>query len=347
MIIPVNVSSERLTVRFTNRFGDHSGSLDHAVISHCSADGTPAGDYKDLTVGGNPAIHIPAGKEIVTDPVEMRVNPGEYLAVTVYCVEKPQTVSSVGYFIQEAKKRGEDHCTENFEVLLPNPRIEKMIHQPKLFSMPYFKSITVETKDMPKGILVFGDSITAQGRWWKPVQEALYCAHPHQIVMSNYGICGNQLTADAPNRMPMFGVRGLERIQWDGYTDDGITDILFALGINDIGMGAGNVETFIEGCKSFVNEAHNHNLNVYALSIYPAVPDRKRAEEVERTRIACIAAEKEIFDGYLDLDPVLKKADGIGYIDGISYDDGTHLLESGGRKVADALIPFLEKRLGL
>lgn len=347
IIVPVNVTSDTISVRFTNRCGEHIGSLDHAVIARCDENGTLTGECTDLSVNGNRIINIPAGEEVETDPIPLSVIPGDFLAVSVYCSDKPMTTASVGYLIKEAKKRGEDQCTENFEAQEPSSLREKMFNQPQLFSIPYFKSVIAETTDEPKGLCVFGDSITAQGRWWYPTLKSLYAAYPGKIVMSNYGICGNQLTMDAPAKMPMFGLRGLKRIDWDGYSDEGVTDLLFALGINDIGFGGGSAETFIEGCRAFVDEAHRHGLKVYALCIYPATPDKKRLQEVEDNRLKCIAAEKEIFDDCLDLDPILKNPDGSGYIDGISYGDGTHLLEAGGQKLAEALVPFLEDKLKL
>ena len=284
------------------------------------------------------------GEEITSDPVEISLVPGDHIAVSVYTEEKPGTNAAAGYHV--ARKAGRGDLTRTaFQGTPPSRLITALIKQPPMSSIPYFRAVDAFTEDRSRIVACLGDSITAQGRWTQPLLERLYAAYPGKICLTNHGICGNRLAGDAPDNVCIFGESGVKRLDFDVLPDQGLSDVILALGVNDVNMedfGTKSPDAFLQNYERAFREllakAHEHGFPVTALSVYPAAFKEKEYAKKEEVRLAVNGILQSLADRYVDLDPVLKSPGGHGYREGFGYPDGLHLQRAGGEKAAEKIV---------
>jgi len=354
--IPLNVSGTGLILRFSNQFGSSIGVIDHAAVAVVGEVGQKINPvFKDILVRGQQRIAIPAGQELVSDPIPMVIKPGTEIIVQVFCKDKAQTVCGVGYLTRTAVRRGKDQVGTEFPLASYSSVFEKLFNQAPIQNVSYLKTIDVIIEDMQSDhsvISCFGDSITAQNRWVWPLTEMLNRQYPGKVSVLNFGICGNRLLSDPDPKMAMFGQAGLKRVEWDSFRDQGVTHMIVALGGNDIGMGSFRAdgifsptpEEFRTGCQQLVEAAHTRGIQVYALSIYPAYWNRKDPLARNRVRLQYLDVQHEVFDGFIDIEDALKDGE-CGYKPGYGYGDNCHLREPGGEAVAKEVFAFMKNHL--
>ena len=345
IVIPINVRTEKIQIRFSNRYGKTEGRIRHATVMLCDGREEVMPDsLRDITVNGKTELRIAAGQEIASDPIAIRLHPGSRLAISVYTEEKPGTNASAGYHvIRKAGKGDLSHST--YQGTPPSRLMTKLIRQPPMSSIPYFRAVDVYTDEQPRIVACLGDSITAQGRWTQPLTDRLYEAYPGKLCLTNHGICGNRLAADAPDNMCIFGESAVKRMDFDVLTDQGLSDVIVALGVNDVNMESfptENQNAFLQSFESafreLVRNAHDHGISVTALGVYPAAFKEKEYARKEEARLAVNGILRSGADRYVDLDAVLKSPAGHGYRDGFAYPDGLHLNRTGGEKVAGKIM---------
>ena len=349
-----NIDTETIYLRFSNRYGKKQGRIDHAAVAVLHKG--KASDFLTVTCDGSRTILLPPGEELRSDPIEVHVSRGDEILVQIYTAEKAETVCGVGYASRILSGKG-DQAGKLAAVVPYSAMMEKLTNQAPIQKINYLCAVDAESQPV-MGISCFGDSITAQNRWVKPLTDALYQQFPGKVQVFNHGICGNRLLSDAPRNMAMFGEAGVKRLAADVLTNHGITHVLFALGGNDIGLGdldadasdsgkaVPSADDFEAACQKTVELLHENGVKAYALSIYPANWGKKQAAKADAIRRSYNEVLKKCFDGYIDLDPVLS-AGAYGYKEGYGYDDGVHLREAGGAAVAQAVFAFLRDNLDI
>ena len=85
-IARVSIGGTAARVRFTNRFGTAPLVLGDATIA-LSRDGSPAvipGTLRTLAFSGARSVTVPAGSDVLSDPVELDVGPRSTVLVSIY-----------------------------------------------------------------------------------------------------------------------------------------------------------------------------------------------------------------------------------------------------------------------
>lgn|GEM_PF-5707469 len=346
LLIPVNLPFETLRLRFSNHEGRHVGRVDHVRLAKCTESGALLpGTEREVLFSGAGSVSLRPGEELFSDELHFPCAPGETLAVSVYCRERPQTVMGLGEYVFVADRPG-DRVGEPMKKDLEKELRAISRGQAPVYQIPYLRAVDVLTEAAPVVMSCLGDSITQQCKWFAPLQKALYESHPGALVLLNHGICGNMFTKDA-GLIRMFGKAGVKRADWDSFADYGVTHLLFALGVNDVSLGGVAAEGFAEACRGFVAKAHAKGLRVAAVSLFPAKLDKKEGvREKEELRLAYNALLGEgIFDARIELEAALKNPDAPGYRAGYATGDGVHLNHRGGEAAAEAILrglpPFL------
>lgn len=334
LIVPVNVCGDRVRVRISNASESKTGIMEEMTIARCDKCGEISRDtVKTITfLSEAHTIKISPQSSLTSEEILLEVHPGDFLAVSVYCREEPVSVGGIGSYVMMPVPKG-NYCWENFVDENDYRLIEEQYHQPMMWQVPYFHAIDVMTENEVAVVSCLGDSITMQTKWFRPLQEYLYAAYPGQICLTNYGICGNRLLSDAEKDMPMFGKAAIKRVEWDCFSDYGVTHILFAMGVNDIGKGKWEEgaflptkEEFEKGCMDLKERAHQRGIVLAAFSIYPVELGEKQ-EGIRQNFNQVI--KSGIFDACIDLDAILMDMEKGGYLEGYSM-DGVHLTEYGG-----------------
>ena len=334
LIIPVNVYGDRIRIRISNASESRTGVMEEMTVARCDKDGNILNDSIETVafLSETHAIKISPQSSLASEEITFEVHPGDFLAVSVYCREEPISVGGIGNYVMMPVSKG-NYCRENFVDENDYHLIEEQYHQPMMWQFPYFHALNVMTENEVAVISCLGDSVTMQTKWFKPLQEYIYASYPGQICLTNYGICGNRLLSDAETDMPMMGKAALKRVEWDCFSDYGVTHILFAMGVNDIGHGKWEEGRFLPtkeefeiGCLDLKERAHQRGIVLAAFSIYPV---ELGAEQENIRQKFNQVIKSEAFDACIDLDSILMDTEKGGYLEGYSM-DGIHLTEYGG-----------------
>lgn len=348
LVIPINLAAKGFTVRFSNRESKKPGLIDSASLCRCNADGMQIAECIPLTVRGKPSIRLMPGEVISTDPVEMTLTPGTFLALSLYCATRPTSSNSLGKHAFLSKEKG-NYCLEAFNPQKAPPLLSKLFKQQIDTGIPFFRALDLFTDETPVVVSCFGDSITMQCNWYTPLLEKLYRLHPGKVCLLNSGISGNRLLKGTPANVNLpgahniFGEAGIKRIEWDSLADHGVTHVMFALGINDLIHAKSkndsepppSVEIFIAACRDIVAKAHAKKIKVIGMSIYPSLlhdPD-KEEKRLEYNQ----AMSKDVFDYFWNIEEILKREGADGYKAGYAQADGQHLSIEGGKALIDSL----------
>jgi len=348
VIIPINIKGNTLQLRFSNRDGRKAACMEEVWIAKCNKTGKiESGMGIPVTASGNTELRFEAGTDLTSDEILLEVEPGDYLAVSIYCSARPRSVCPIGSHALQLIGQG-NQCNKNFE---PNTKPHWIVRQAgtvPTVCVPYFRALDIISGSKPAVISCLGDSITVHCKWYTPLLERLYQQYPGGLCLLNAGISGNRLLSDSPVSVgKTYGAAGIRRIEWDTFTDYGVTHILFALGINDLNLAELPLidkapipmpEVYKRGCEELIAKAHKRGIKVLAYSLYPALtqgaPKDLKREAFRQSYNEVI--HSGIFDGVIDIEEALKDpARPAGYKEGYCVPDGLHLNETGGAVLAE------------
>ena len=271
---PVRVSrgGSALRIRVSNVYGTTPLRLTGASIGR-AGDGASIrpGSLRVVTFGGRRSAVVPAGRQLGSDPVALRVDPLERLAVTLYFAAPtgpatfhPQALAtSYRAAGDHLRDRSGDAYTETSQSWYYVSGVDVAGPQPRRDS----------------GVVVaFGDSITdgsfstpdANNRYPDELAERLVAAG-RRLGVVNTGIGGNRILTDADG----FGERATARFGRDVLGQPGVRTVIVLEGINDIGLGAGTggvpvtAQQLIDGHRALIRAAHARGVRAVGATILP------------------------------------------------------------------------------
>ncbi|TYB50650.1 SGNH/GDSL hydrolase family protein [Nonomuraea sp. PA05] len=347
---PLTIGAVRVALRPTGdgfvpetgreaRSGDAAGgearSGDAAGGGVRSGDAIVPGTEREVRFGGAGEVTIPAGGEVVGDPVELVVRAGEHLVLSLYVPggTEPATFS---------------HQPMETAYVAPGDQVSApaLPGAEQVAARFYVSGVDVRA---PRGTSIgvaFGDSWfegvgTTMGADRRSV-DVLNARLPRGWVV-NQGIAGNRLLVDE------IGEHGLARLERDALSVPGATHVLVHFGINDLGLpgmaGAppATAEDLIAGFTELGGRVRAAGMRVlaatigpFAGAIYPGVstPEgvaaRRRVNEWIRTGAA--------FDGVFDVAKAVEKPDEPDFIrPEFDAGDGMHLNDVGAQAMGAAV----------
>jgi lysophospholipase L1-like esterase len=351
-VVRVSTGGRAVRIRLSNAYGDRPLRVSGATVGR-SAGGAVVWPktLRRLTFGHAATTVVPAGKELVSDPVPLTTSPLEKLSVTLRFTQATGPATFHRFALGKTYRAKGDHLND----FSAEPYTEST-------GAWYFLS-GVETEGRGGGrpagrntVVAFGDSLIdgvgstpeADGRITDHLAERLMAAgRPLGVV--NAGIGSNKLL----NGSACGGDSALARFRRDVLDRPGVRSVIVHLGANDI--GAPQVDDpcvrpnpkvsaaqLIEGHRQLIKEAHARDVKAIGVTIGPM----KGAlfplwnEEAERTRQAVNAWIRTSgeYDEVADLakvmaspgDPELPKP---GYV----FMDGLHPNDAGYHALAAAI----------
>lgn len=306
-VVHVSVGGALVRVRLSNAFGTKPLAIGDATVAVRAHDAQPAAAPAQLTFDGERTVLIPAGAQLISDPVALNVAAGSDLLVSIYVpgpTGPPTThvmALQTNYFA--SGDRAADASGAAFAPL-PSPQ--------KWFLL---SGVDVAQTTARGAVVTFGDSITdgwhskvdENGRWPDELARRLAQADPaHPLAVLNAGISGNRLLLDGGHS----GINALARFDRDVLGQSGVKDVIVLLGINDIqGKPQQHDPKAIEtALLQIAQRAHDHGLRVLACTIMPVKPDRAYSPRVEAVRQAVNAfiRSSSAFDGVIDFDAAVR-----------------------------------------
>ncbi len=334
-LVRVAVAGDRVRLRFTNEEGSDVLALGAVHVAAAGPDGgIVAGSDHVVTFNGNRSVIIPASAPLLSDAVEMKVEPLERLVISIHV---PGVAPRGGHslFQYVSGSAGDETAAPQ----LP--------HQSLMRLTSMVSQVEVDSPAATAAIVTLGDSITEGAQstanafrgWPDRLAERLAAAHSKWSVV-NAGIGGNRLLRYGT------GPNALARLDRDVFSVSGVKAIILLEGINDIGRGFYPPTEPVTALgleaadKQIVERAHAKGIKVYGATLTPYkgahyfMPEGETVREAYNQWIRTSGT----FDGVVDFAPsVADKADPTAFAPAFNLNDRLHPNDAGYQAMADAI----------
>lgn len=340
VVFPITapVSGEKLRIRFTNYFGKKPYQVGAMTVW---VNGTP----HTVTMNGMPAFRVPTGSAVYSDTLELPVASGTELELRLYTTN---TVNDCNAIEERANLLPGNATGEALSGEIHKPRFVEALNANN--SIPMIEAVELFTES-GKAIVAFGDSITAQSRWTKPLADRLLSQYGGEYILLNAGISGNCLLYEPTGIFgATYGEKGTKRFVRDVLEIPKLHAVILGLGVNDTAYlsektaGILCLENYRNAVTEIAQELHNRGVRVIMQTITPRLGvDRSLGvytQEMEKLRLACNdwIRTAGIFDYVFDAEAVVREdgPNGIRFKEGLHLGDHLHPNAEGGRRLAGA-----------
>jgi lysophospholipase L1-like esterase len=306
-IVHTSIAGNAVRVHLTNEFGKEPLRVEAVTVAlSAGTSSVDAATLHNLSFGNSPSIVIPAGAEVVSDPVVMSIPGAANVAVSIYL--PLQQVSNVSVHSSAQQ--------DNF-IATGNHVRDASFTEPVVAPSWYFlKGVDVQASDPnAAAVVTFGDSITdgalstqnANHRW-PDFLAARLNANPATAHLSvlDQGIGGNCILIHCT------GPNALARFDRDVLAQAGVKYLIVLEGINDIGrLHSPNLpdykltaEDLEQGLMQLVARAHVHGIKVFGATLTPYKGAGYFTDKGEQIREALNKwiLTSGVFDGTIDFD---------------------------------------------
>ncbi|MET8827461.1 SGNH/GDSL hydrolase family protein [Streptomyces sp. NPDC004610] len=333
-VVHTGAGGTRARITLSNLYGRQPLTVTHATIALAAGEGTAAavpGSMRRLTFAGGTRIVVPAGEQLVSDPVELRIPHDSDILVTTY---SPTGAGPVTY---HPRARQISYAAQGDQAA----RASGAGYAARGDAWRYLTALDVLSHESDGTVVVLGDSLTdgvtssvGENRRWTDVlsdrvREAVASgsADVPRYSVVNQGISGNRILADGLGR-PADNPSGLNRFDRDVLDRTGVRVVVIALGVNDIlrHPGTADPERILDGLRTLTDRAHARGMKVVGATLMPFHGHRgyTEAREGVRQRINAEIRAGGVFDAVADFDRAVRDAYDLRRLAG-EYDSGDHL----------------------
>ncbi len=342
----ISIGGDTLRIRVSNAYGNGKLTIGAAYIG--LRDKGPSiipGSARQLTFGGSESATVAAGAFVISDSVQLDVQPLADLSVTLYLPgEIAPSFQITGRYARQTNyisPPGNFAAADNMPV-------------GKITDEWYFVSgIDVLASPETGGVVTLGDSLTdanisthdAYCRWPDQLARRLI-ARPsgRPLGVMNQGLGGNRILHD------MRGDSGLRRFDRDVLAQPGVTHAIVMLGTNDLRNRPAKPEEevtgdqMIAGLHQMALRAQTRGIKLFGATLTPFgnetfLPGAWNPER-ERHRVAFNTwiRESGVLDGVVDFDLALRDPECPTQMLPIyDCDDGLHPSDLGYCQMGDAI----------
>jgi lysophospholipase L1-like esterase len=299
-IIYVSAGGEALRVHLSNLFGTRPLTIGGASVGVVLDGGelVPASSRR-LTFGGRPAVTVPAGATVTSDPLSGTVAPLAELAISIYLPGPTGPATNHAYAGQTTFIASGDQVAD----------AQGTSFRRREASWYFATEVDVRTATANGTIVAFGDSITdgvgseagSNDRWPNFLARRLEATLGDRAPgVVDEGIGGNRVLSGSS----CFGQSGLERFERDALSEPGVRAVIVLEGINDIGFALGRASACtipvsrhitaaaIEaGYLRLIAMAHARGVKIYLGTLTPAPGREPLRSEVNRWIMTSHAAD--------------------------------------------------------
>jgi lysophospholipase L1-like esterase len=335
-IVHITLGGEQFRVRLSNAFGAQALAISAAHLAiRDQGPAIAAGSDRALTFGGRPAVSIPPGALVLSDPVDLKAPASADLAVSLYLAAGPTIASTLHYSAQQTS-----YLAAGNTCAAPQMPTDSTVS-----SWPFLTGVDVLTPNAGATVVTFGDSITdgsrstadTNRRWPNILANRLLAERNNRLAVINAGIGGNRILHDgAGANGPQYGPSALARFERDVLAQPGVQYVIVLEGINDIGHPGGaapmsedvSAEDMIAGLRQLIERAHERGLKIFGATIMPftimPLTAATSPKEEKRQAVNRWIRGRNDFDGVTDFDKTVRDPDQpIQFLP--AYDSGDHL----------------------
>ncbi|MER7842363.1 SGNH/GDSL hydrolase family protein [Kitasatospora sp. NPDC096077] len=334
MVAHTSVSGALPRVRLSNLYGGSPLTVGAVDLARQSATAGTAvdGTHRTVTFDGSSTVTIPAGQDVLSDPVPMDVDADQDLLVSVYLPESPAGADTWHQraldttWISTTGNHVTDDGTGNYPAT----------------SRQWFvlAGLDVASPTATGTLVAVGDSITdgvgstpgANRRWPDDLARRLGASDGGATRgLVDAGIGSNRILTDAGT--DGFNKSLISRFRHDVLSRPHVKDVILLEGINDIGDNIGPdgtgplTATDLEnGLLDVICQAHAAGVRITGGTILPFQGAKYYTTYGEQIREAVNRwiLTSGAFDGVIDFDQAMRSSDNTLALDP-AYDSGDHL----------------------
>ena len=343
-IIFPSVGGNMIRLELTNAFGGSPLQVGRVTVAVADLGaGVIPGTIHSVSFGGRVSVRIPAGAQVLSDPVGMRVSALQDLAVSIYVPGRTgaATLHSQAQQVNWVSTAG-DHTGEAGAGAFMTP----------VPSWYYLSGLDVRSSGAAGTVVAFGDSITdgvqssvgSNDRWPNDLARRLDTVAGPTLSVADAGIGGNKVLGASR----CCGTSAEARFARDALDQPAVRDVIVLEGINDIGRStdprhsdAGLTPArIIAGYRNLIAQAHARGVRIFGATLLPyeGAGYYSPAGEAIREAVNAWIRTSGAFDGIIDFDAVMRDpADPLRL--NPAYDSGDHLHpnDAGYQAMADAI----------
>ncbi|WP_410665215.1 SGNH/GDSL hydrolase family protein [Amycolatopsis sp. lyj-84] len=303
-IVHTSAGGREVRVRLSNAFGRTPVLFGRVTVAVAAGPDTPQavpGTMRTLTFGGDGAVTVPPGADIVSDGAALTVPRDGDLLVTTYTPTPSGPVTYHPLAMQNSYfTRNGDKAADESAAAFPE----------KTAVWHYVSGVDVRGPGLRGSVVAIGDSITdgANSTWGANLRwpDQLADKISRDTGVLNAGISGNRLLLDGGN----YGVNALARLDRDVLAQSGARTAIVFEGINDIQQTPhqADPDKIISALKQIATRAHDRGLRVLGATITPWKGWGSYTPQLEETRQAVnrFIRTSRLFDGHIDFDAVIR-----------------------------------------
>jgi lysophospholipase L1-like esterase len=325
-VVHTSIGGANLRIEVSNAFGDSPITFGRAFVGVRSTGAAlQPGTNRQLTFsGGNPSVTIPAGAEVLSDPLPGPVAARQDLAVSLDLttasgnngVITGHNLATSTNYISTAGDHSAEEGADAFTTTAQH--------------WYFVDAVIVDAPSNIGTLATLGDSITdgfrstvdGNNRWPDQLELRIANLGPNkQYGIMNEGISGNQTTADGA------GVSAQARLDRDVLAKPGVETVIFMEGINDIGRGtATSASQLIQADQQIIDRVHAAGKCIIGATLTPFVGASysSPAKELIREALNQWIRRGGAFDGVIDFDRATRDPDN-PTVFLPAYDSGDHL----------------------
>jgi lysophospholipase L1-like esterase len=343
-IIVPSVGGNMIRLELTNAFGRSPLQVGRVTVAVADLGaGVVPGTIHPVSFGGSASVRIPAGEQVLSDPVGMQVPAMQELAVSIYLpgrtgvatrhtdAQQVNWVSTVG-----------DHASEAGVGAFTIPTL----------SWYYLSGLDVRSSRAAGTVVALGDSITdgvnssvgGNDRWPDDLARRLGAVAGPTLSVADEGIGGNRLLTASR----CCGASAQARFARDALDQSGVRDVIVLEGINDIGLSVGPRHSdtgltparIIAGYRDLIAQAHARGVRIFGATLLPYQGAGYYSPPGEAIREAVNAwiRTSGAFDGVIDFDAVMRDpANPLRLNPAYDSGDRLHPNDAGYQAMADAI----------
>ena len=345
----VSVGGDKVRIKFANPFGTQSVTIGKATVAKPDT-ATPAltdlvaSTVHNLTFNGHASATLLKGQELLSDPVDMRVDDVSDLVTTMFFPTATGPTSWHATARQTAFIGAGDLTADAAGTGFT-------ISSPRFY---FVTGVDVLRSKAAGSVVVLADSIAdgngstldANTRWTDFLAKRLVDLRRNGKVpgVLNAALAGNRLNHEGPEPgadgfpgFPQLGSNANARLNLDVFSQTGVHTVLFDLGINDIWMTGDSADAIIDAIRVNAKLVKEHGLRFVVGTLGPYEgfdlngvlnePDDAWTPAKEATRNAVnefIRTHRGEFDGVVDFDQVLRDPAAPSKVKA-EFDSGDHI----------------------
>jgi lysophospholipase L1-like esterase len=342
LIAHPNLGGRRVRVRLSNRFGGEPLILGSVTIARRGFGAALAdGSHRRLTFMGRRTVTIPAGAELVSDPVALSFAAFQDLAVSLHVHRARGGVTTHPRAFQTSYLAAGDHASDRRGGAFAS----------RVGSWYFLAGIDVGAPERSGAVVGFGDASVdgtgspdeANHRFTDFLAERLESrSRPPRLSVLNAGVAGNRLLVDTDT---VSGLSLLSRVGRDVIRQPGASDVIVWLGSGDDFRRSppATAAAVIAGLSELTGRLHRRGLNVMLATISPSAGSPSSAGGIRTLNAKRRAVNRWIrtggaADSVADLDAVLRDPARPDFLNP-RYDsgDGQHPNSTGYHAAAQAI----------